>query len=290
MNIRQLEIFRAIMRSGTLTAAAEALHVSQPAVSKILRHFESQLGYPLFDRVGGRLVATAEAQLLFADADHLFREFEVVRDLAVRIKERKVGLLRIGASAPPTFALLPGAIGRFQARNPEVKLIVRTLPAEELSEKIAVGEVDLGLTLSTIRAPMVRTELLRASPVVALLHPGSALTALPHVTPQDLQGQRLISYGSHADVGPPLDQAFERAGFTRRVHVEITPSIAAVPLVRAGLGVALVDGLMPWGDFPGLVTRPFLPQVLMSLSLVTNGSRPPARFVREFTRDVRACV
>ena len=75
MNIRQLEIFRAIMRSGTLTAAAEALHVSQPAVSKILRHFESQLGYPLFDRVGGRLVATAEAQLLFADADHLFREF-----------------------------------------------------------------------------------------------------------------------------------------------------------------------------------------------------------------------
>lgn len=290
MNIRQLEIFRAIMRSGTLTAAAEALHVSQPAVSKILRHFESQLGYPLFDRVGGRLVATAEAQLLFADADHLFREFEVVRDLAVRIKERKVGLLRIGASAPPTFALLPGAIGRFQARNPEVKLIVRTLPAEELSEKIAVGEVDLGLTLSTIRAPMVRTELLRASPVVALLHPGSPLAALPHVTPQDLQGQRLISYGSHADVGPPLDQAFERAGFTRRVHVEITPSIAAVPLVRAGLGVALVDGLMPWEDFPGLVTRPFLPQVLMSLSLVTNGSRPPARFVREFTRDVRACV
>ncbi|RVT92212.1 LysR family transcriptional regulator [Rhodovarius crocodyli] len=290
MNIRQLEIFRAIMRSGTLTAAAETLHISQPAVSKMLRHFESQLGYALFDRIGGRLVPTAEAELLFADADHLFREFEVVRDLAVRIRERKVGLLRIGASAPPTFALLPGVIARFKARNPEVKLIVRTLPAEELSEMIAVGEVDLGLTLSTIRAPMVRTELLRASPVVVLMHPDHPLAGLPHVTPPDLKGETLISYGSHADVGPPMDQAFERAGMTRTVHIEITPSISAVPLVRAGLGVALVDGLMPWADFPGIVARPFLPTVLMSLSLVTNGGRPPARFVREFTKHIRACV
>ena len=54
MNVRQLEVFRAIMRNGTLTAAAEALRVSQPAVSKVLRHFESQIGYLLFERLGGR--------------------------------------------------------------------------------------------------------------------------------------------------------------------------------------------------------------------------------------------
>jgi DNA-binding transcriptional LysR family regulator len=79
MNARQLEVFRAIMRNGSMTAAAEALHVSQPAVSKILRHFESQLGYTLFERLGGRLLPTMEARLRFDDADRMFREIEAVR-------------------------------------------------------------------------------------------------------------------------------------------------------------------------------------------------------------------
>lgn len=290
MNVRQLEVFRAIMRSASLTAAAEMLHVSQPAVSKLLRHFESQLGYALFDRIGSRLVPTAEAHLLYDDANRVFREFEVISDLAVRIRERKVGLLRIGASGPPTFTVLPAALALFQNRHPEVKVIVRTLAAEEMSEKIEVGEVDLGLTLSAIRLPTVRQEMLQVSPVVVLMPPDDPLAQLAAVTPADLTGRRLISYGSHADVGLLLDQAFDQAGLARRVHTEVSISISALPLVQAGLGVALLDGLMPWAGFPGVVTRPFLPQVLMSLSLVTNGNRPPARFVREFTHDLHRAV
>lgn len=290
MNARQLEVFRAIMRSGTLTSAAQLLNVSQPAVSKILRHLESQLGYRLFERAGGRLHATAEAQLLFADADRVFREIETVRDLAIRIRERRVGLLRIGASAPPTFAVLPRALAAFQARHAGVKVVLRTLPAEELSEKILVGEVDLGLTLSIIRVPMVQAELLATTSVIALLPAGSPLARKPAIEPADLDGARLISYGSHADVGPLLDAAFERAGRVRQIHTEITMGISALPLVQAGLGVALVDGMMPWVDYPGVVALPFLPRILMNLSLVTSGSRPASRFVRDISEDIRAAI
>ena len=99
MNARQLEVFRAIMRHGTLTAAAEAMNVSQPAVSKVLRHFESQIGYRLFERLGGRLVPTAEARLLIDDADRIFREIEALQILSDRIRDKQMGLLRIGASA-----------------------------------------------------------------------------------------------------------------------------------------------------------------------------------------------
>jgi DNA-binding transcriptional LysR family regulator len=290
MNARQLEVFRAIMRSGTLTSAAQLLNVSQPAVSKILRHLESQLGYHLFERAGGRLHATAEAQLLFTDADRVFREIETVRDLAIRIRERRVGLLRIGASAPPTFALLPRALGAFQARHPGVKVVLRTLPAEELSEKILVGEVDLGLTLSTIRVPMVQAEVLTTTEVVALLPAGSPLASRPVIEPADLVQERLISYGSHADVGPLLDAAFERAGLVRQVHTEVAMALAALPLVQAGLGVGLVDGMLPWAGFPGVVARPFRPSVMMSLSLVTSGTRPASRFVRDISQDMRAAI
>lgn len=290
MNARQLEIFRAIMRSGTLTSAAQFLNVSQPAVSKVLRHLESQIGYRLFERVGGRLQPTAEAQLLFADADRVFREIEAVRDLAIRIRERRVGLLRIGASPPPTFTILPAALATFQARHPEVKLVVRTLPAEELSEKILVGDIDLGLTLSAIRVPMVQTEILATTAVVALVPSGSPLARRKSVSPGDLAGERLISYGPHADVRPLLEAAFERAGMPYQVGTEIEMSATALPLVQAGLGVALVDGMFPWMRFPGVVIRPFLPQVLMSLSLVTPGSRPAPRFVRDIAEDLRQAV
>lgn len=290
MNARQLEIFRAIMRSGTLTSAAQLLNVSQPAVSKVLRHLESQLGYHLFERVGGRLQPTAEAQLLFGDADRVFREIEAVRDLAIRIRERRVGLLRIGASAPPIFTLLPAALNAFQSRHPEVKIVLRTLSAEELSEKILVGEVDLGLSLSAIRVPMVQTELLTTTPVVALLPAGSPLARKKTIGPADLTGQNLISYGSHADVGSMLDAVFERAGLVRQVRTEIEMSVSALPLVQAGLGVALVDAMFPWTRFPGVVTRPFLPKVLMSLSLVTSGTRPAPRFVRDIAEDIRQAI
>jgi hypothetical protein len=150
--------------------------------------------------------------------------------------------------------------------------------------------VDLGLTLSAIRLPMVRSELLAATPVVALLPSGSPLIRKRSIEAADLAGQRLISYGSHADVGPLLDAAFERAGLVRELHTEITMAISALPLVQAGLGVALVDGMFPWASFPGVVTRPFLPRTLMSLSLVTSGTRPAPRFVRDIAEDIRRAV
>ncbi|MBC9205322.1 LysR family transcriptional regulator [Roseomonas aerophila] len=290
MNARQLEVFRAIMRSGTLTAAAQLLHVSQPAISKVLRHMEDQLGYRLFERAGGRLHATPEAELLFVDADRVFREIETVRDLAIRIRERRVGLVRIGASIPPIFSVMPHALTAFQGRHPEVRVVVRALSAEELSEAILVGEVDLGLTLSAIRVPMVQAEVLATTPVVVVMQESSPLAGKAVIGAPDLAGERLISYGSHADIGPLLDSAFERAGMVRQVQTEIAMAISALPLVQAGLGVALVDGMLPWASFPGVVARPFQPQALMSLSMVTSGTRPASRFVREISDDIRAAA
>src|SRR5258708_22591989 len=101
MNARQLEVFRTIVRYRTLTAAAAALHVSQPAVSKVLRHLESQIGYKLFERVRGRLVPTAEAELLFKDADRIFPQIQVLKPFSNRIPAPPTALLPAAARPPP---------------------------------------------------------------------------------------------------------------------------------------------------------------------------------------------
>ncbi len=290
MDARQLEIFRAIMRQGSLTAAAEALHVSQPAVSKMLRHFESRIGYRLFERVGGRLVPTPEAHLLYRDADRIFREIEALKALSDRIRDKRVGLMRIGASAPATFALLPGAAERFRRRHPGARLEIQTLPAEAIAEHLVVGAIDLGLTMSALAEPRVRCEILGTAAIVAVMPAASPLAALDAVSPADLAGQTLISYGSRAAVGQALDRVFREAGLTRDPQVEITLSIAAAPLVRRGLGVALVDGLVPWAGFEGLAVRPFRPAVPLDIVLARHAGLPPTRFGKEFARDLRAAI
>jgi DNA-binding transcriptional LysR family regulator len=290
MNARQLEVFRAIMRDGTITAAANSLAVSQPAVSKVLHHLENQLGYPLFDRIGGRLVPTVEAQLLFADVDRVFRQMEALKALAGTIGAQKIGLLRIGASLPVTYSLLPAVLGGFRARHPEVKIHLHALPKREIVEALLVGDIDLAVTLSTIQAPTVRSEILSEVNIVAVMPSDDPLAMLDVIGPADLEGRPLISYGSHAEVGAALDQAFATAGRTRDIAIQIVSSVGAAPLVRERLGIALVDGLVAWHGFEGLAARPFTPQIAMQIAVSINSARPESRFLRPFLADLRAAV
>lgn len=290
MNARQLETFRAVMRHGTLTAAAESMNVSQPAISKLLKHFESQIGYRLFERLGGRLIPTAEARLLIADADRIFREIEALRVFSDRIRDKQVGLLRIAASAPATFGLLPFAAERFRRRNPGIRLELRTLPAEEIYEHILIGDIDLGLTMTAFDQPGIRSEVIGQAKSVALLSPESHLAELESVTPKDLEHETVISYDSRTEIGKRLDRAFLSTGRNREIHIFISLSIAAAPMVQRGLGVALVDSLIPWNRFGDLVVRPFVPNVALEIVLGTSTVLPKSRFVREFTRDLKAAI
>jgi DNA-binding transcriptional LysR family regulator len=290
MNARQLEVFRSIMRNGTLTAAAEALRVSQPAISKVLRHFESQIGYPLFERLGGRLVATPEAHLLYRDADRIFREIETLKSFSDRIRDKRLGFLRIGASGPPTVALFPFAAERFRKRNPGVELQIQTLPAEEVAEKLVVGEIDVGLTMVAISMPQVRCDVLGTAQIVVVMSGSCKLRNKPEVWPADLAEETLISYGSKPTIGQLLDITFQQAGLKRKTHIEISMSISAMPLVQRGLGVALVDGLVPRVGFSDLIVRPFRPMISQDIVLSTNSSLPGSRFGREFSRDVKASI
>ena len=98
MRLRQIEVFHAIYTSGSMTNAAKLLNVSQPSVSKVLAHAEQQLGYPLFDRVKGKLVATPEADRLFGLVSNVFDHVEQLRRVAVNLRASDVGKIRIAAT------------------------------------------------------------------------------------------------------------------------------------------------------------------------------------------------
>ena len=217
-------------------------------------------------------------------------QIEVLKGLSDRIRDKQLGLLRIGASAPPTFALVPHATERFRQRNPGLRIALHTLPAEAIDEHILVGDIDLGVTMRRSSEPQIRCESLGKASIVALMREDSPLADLKVVTPADLAGQTLISYSVNTPAGALLETAFAEAGVKRQVQIEISLSISAMPLVRRGLGVAVVDGLVPWTSYGALAVRPFQPEVSLEIVLSTSALRPQTRYGREYARDLRAAV
>lgn len=288
MNARQLEVFRTIMRCGTLTGAARALNVSQPALSQSLLHTEDELGIMLFQRVKGRLVPTPEAKLLFPEADRLFRELENLRRFARDLRYGKAGLVRLAASTPPSLSIVPRALATFRAVRPGVQLRSYVVPAAVIAEMLVRGEADIGVAMNDQPTPLLETELVGRSEVVCLMQAEHRLAERSMIGPQDLARETLISYRADSLPALLIERRLAEEGARLRPDVEIDVSITAIAFVRQGIGVALVDGLLPWNEFAGLVTRPFRPSVSLPVCLLTSSERPLSRnqdMLRQHLRD-----
>jgi len=290
MRARQLEVFRTVMRAGTVTAAARALNVSQPALSQILLHTEDELGLRLFDRVRGRLVPTPEAEELFPEAERLFGDLESLRRLARDLRDGRAGSVRIAASAPPSLSFLPVALRAFRAAHPGVRTLSYVVPVEGMVEMLERGQAGLGLAMNDERLPGIETETIGHSALVCVLPAAHRLAGRDVLGMAELAGETVISYRDTALPGMLLERALAREGARLRPDIEIDSSIVALGFVQQGLGVAVVDGLVPWGGFAGLVARPFVPEVRLPLCLLTSTRRPLSRGHDRLRAELRAAV
>jgi DNA-binding transcriptional LysR family regulator len=278
------------MRSGTVTAAARSLNVSQPALSQILLHTEDELGFRLFHRIKGRLVPTPEAEELFPEADRLFQDLDGLRRLADDLKHGNVGTIRLAASAPPSLSFVPRALQRFRAAHPGVRTLSFVIPAEVMATMLDRGQAGIGIAMTDQPMPLIDTEVIGRSEIVCVAPAGHALSRHETVTIAELSGETIISYRGSSLPGMLLEQALTREGARLKPDIEIDVSIIALAFVQQGLGIALVDGLTPWESFPGLVVRPFRPAVSLPLCLLTSTRRPLSRNHELLRKELRQAV
>jgi DNA-binding transcriptional LysR family regulator len=277
MNARQLEIFHAVMRSGTVTGAAAFLGISQPAVSKAMHLAERKLGFKLLRPIKGRLYPTPEAERLLPDADRIMRDLSAFQRLTGEVRTGGAGLVRVAASSTSATALLPMAIVRFRKTHPGVRISSHLLPARGVAEAVAAGEVDFGLALSPVQLPGLTVRSLGAPEMVCIAPLGHPLLDRPVVTPADLASHPLISFGAETYFGQLLDQAFEAAGLKREIMLQVTMSIVAASHVQLGAGVAVVDSFIRYLSLGGLEWRPFRPALRLPVTLMTEERHPLSR-------------
>ncbi|MEP9350445.1 LysR family transcriptional regulator [Xanthobacter sp. KR7-225] len=291
MNLRQLEILRAVMRCGTTVDAARELGMSQPAVSNAVKHAESQLGFVMFDRQSNRLLPTEEAKILLAEAEPLFAVHEAVLRTARDLRSRKRGRIRIVATAELSATLMPHVLKRFLRRDPDVDVTLDTRLLGEVVEAVELGTFDVGIAIEPYGRPDLTLTPLIKLDMMCICPPDSAVAQRAVVTPEDLAHERLIGLHTTSRLKAMIEDAFRRRGETFQPNIEVRFFNICAALAAEGIGVAIVDSLTARSPAAvPFVVRPFEPAIQVTLSAVTAKDRPQSRLVRAFLEDLSAVL
>ncbi|MET0209163.1 MAG: LysR substrate-binding domain-containing protein, partial [Burkholderiaceae bacterium] len=241
LNLRQIEVFRAIMISGSLSEAGRLLFVSQPAVSRALAACENRLGFPLFDRVKGRLHATPEAKRLFEEVVQVYDGIRRVNDLAQNLADDRSGVLHVVSS--PSFGeyLVPRVITRFRIKHANVQIKYRPLTMDVLVPQLLLGHADIGISMLPPQHPSLETREIGLGSMLCIVPRFSPLAELRSVRPQDLLGQTLIGYGADTPLGLTVASFFDTIPQALPPAIEVRSALTACAMVREGAGVALID-------------------------------------------------
>lgn len=278
------------MQAGSVTGAAKMLNVSQPTISKILRHTESQMGLKLFQNTRGRLYPTREAEMFFPDADRVFQDLSSLRRLAEDLRLGEGGLVRIAASSSLALTAMPRVVAKFQQTYPRVKIVTHLFPAAQTSEMVRTHETDIGLTLSPQNAQALQITNVGSIEMVCIMPRGHRLCELSVIRPRDIVDEPLISFSSENNFGQLLDSAFREDGLTRHVDVQATMSVVAATLTMNGAGIAIVDRFTVDASFPGLEWRPFQPVVRLPVNILTSETQTWTRFRNHLVDAVKETI
>ncbi|CAN5251194.1 LysR family transcriptional regulator [soil metagenome] len=296
MRLRHIEVFNAIMLTGSVSAAARLINITQPAVSRTLQHAELQLGFPLFQRTKGRLTPTTEALALHPHIEKLFAQLDEVQRLATNLKTASVaGELRILTVLALSYEVVPRALKTFREKHPGIAVTIESLHSPQIMSALLLQQADVGFAFSPALHPALTQESLADSRMVCVAPKGMLPRALVRngsVALHDLAALPVVGLDSRDPVGTSLSQACRQAGVGfQQAVVTVQTYHAALAMAHHGLGVALVDGCTAGSadreKVDVLALEPHIPVPVRALRLA---GRPDSVAVRSITRAMQQAI
>ncbi|CDT75998.1 LysR family transcriptional regulator [Vibrio diabolicus] len=243
MNLRQLEVFYAIMQAGTVSGAARLLHVSQPNVTRILAHTEQQLSFALFERVKGRLVPTQEAKALLPEAEKVYQQLGQFRSLTNKVKQ---GTQHLRVGAPPVLAahLLAPTVALLSKEH-GISFELLTANRDELCSGLLKHELDVAIAFGEETPPAIMGHVLLKENLALIAPKSAAIPAEKVVILEELISHDLpiIGLDSRDPLGLLLHQTLSARDEHYQHAITVRSYSAAAELVKHQAGFAIVD---PW--------------------------------------------
>lgn len=285
MRLRHIEVFHAVMQAGTISGAAQLLHISQPAATKALQHCELRLGLPLFDRVRGKLYATPEAQRLFLEVEKVHRDLLSIRRLAANLRSNEAEQLKLVSSPTLGASVVPDAIAQWSQAYPNARCLLATNHTREIVSALLLGEAHLALSLQDPHHPGIKVEVLARGPLVALCPINSPEGMERGELAVDNITSEVISLEEGDPLGSLVNDAFEAGGVRPKSRITVQTYQVARALVEAGAGMTVVDSFTAsCADQTKVRVRPLAFQTQLPLFLLTPANAPLAQSARRLVK------
>lgn len=241
MEIRQLRAFVAIAESGTFTAGALRVHVTQAAISMQIRQLETEIGARVFVRAPRHVILTEAGEQLLRRARHILREHDAAIDEIAELAGAERGRLRIGsASAMVLTEQLPAIFKDLRKQHPAAEISVTSGTSEVLVDQILAGEVDIAFVSLPVDVRGIKTERLSQDQLVAIASPQHKLAKQRTISAYTLAGERLILGERGGNTRRLIDQFFAQAGVNLHVAMELSRQQAIKRMVEEDMGIGIV--------------------------------------------------
>ncbi len=291
LNFRQLEIFNAVVEEGSTTRSAIRLGLSQPAVSRNVSQLEQDLGFALFDRVGGRLVPTEIALRLHEETRKAFAGIEEVVNKARDKGGVRKGQIDIAAVPSLSLSFLPEAMEKFILDYPEISISIETRTSRMSMEMVANARVDVALVSMPISHPGIKMELLEAPEAVCVVPKGHPLAAKQEVEIKDLMGEQVIPLMRGHNSRHRLEELFASEGHIPEFRIETSTIEMACVLVEQGLGITIVNAITAERHRKlGVEVIPFRHPMNYAYAFAFPAGKPPSEITRIFVSYIKKFV
>jgi len=287
LSLRQIEAFKAVIEHGTISRAAAVIHVSQPAMSKMIANLEADVDLVLFDRLKGRLAPTQRGMRLYDEVDRIFAGVQQVENAVDAIRREDQGRLAIGVMPALSSGFVQQATTGFLKRHPQSFCVVESRSSPRIAEWLVTRKLDVGLVDAGVQTPYLVTEPLMEHPLVCIMPAGHPLAARDIVQPADLDGLPFVLFTPEGATGQRITTMF--AEQRARPNVVLVASTAATvcEFVASGHGISLTHPVLAKGFAERLVTRRFEPAIPLHFQICYSKDSRNTRLVEDFVEAAR---
>lgn len=287
MNLRDIDVFNAIMISGGAGAAAALLDTSQPAISRSLAKLEAELGFALFDRVRGRLVPTREGLLFHTEVRANLVGLDRLKLRAAQIREVGAGTIRVASLSALGHGLVPRAITAFSRKHPQVRVSYQVRTSNVVRDLVASGSFDVGLAADEVDTNGVLHSVFTTPRAVCVMPRDHPLASRAIVKPSDLDQEGFLALAPEDTARLAMDRIFAEHGVEPRILVETPYGVTIAILAAQGLGLGLVNPFIIADKMiQGIAVRPFEPAVHFRTLLLRPPDGVNSRLISAFIAEL----
>ncbi len=239
INLSQLRVFQAVAQTRSFTRAAEAVHLTQPGISKHIKQMEEYYGAPLFDRLGKKVALTQAGEILFAASQEVMASVEVAEQRIQELKGLLGGKLLLGTSFPIGVYILPGVLAAFRKKYPAVEVVLDISLSEKIYARVLANKLDLGLVSHEVHDPRLLSKEFMTDELVAIFPGDHKWTAKKSIEPQDLVGETFIAAARGAGTRAVVEERLKQKGIVLQHMLDFGNLEGVKHAVEVGLGVSI---------------------------------------------------